>query len=200
MSENTIRYPEIVVRTFTKQIGIEKIFKNDYPVWIEIGFGVGKFFLSLAKTYPEINLIGIEHNLSRYHRMKKKITKLGLKNTYIISTDASMAIKYLFSPESIDRLFVNFPDPWQKGKHEKNRLLTTEFILSAHTILKNNSVLRIVTDVQKYAQKVKETLDKSYIFSGVKTNDIDLPTTTFQDRFIAQNLPIYEMIYKKIGV
>ncbi len=198
MTTNTIRYPEILIRTFTQQLCTQEIFDNNQPLWMEIGFGVGNFFLSLAKSHPEVNFIGIEHNRHRYRRMIKKIKQDNFQNRYIINVDAFFAMKYLFKPESIDRLFINFPDPWQKGKHEKNRLLTNGFVLSVHTMLKKNSVLRIVTDVQKYAGKVKLILDESHLFSSVKNSDIELPTTTFQDRFIAKKLPIYEMIYKKI--
>jgi len=198
MTTNTTHYPEILIRTFTRRLYAREIFANNQPLWVEIGFGVGKFFLSLAKSHPEINFIGMEHNLSRYYRMIKKIKRDKLRNTYVINVDAFPAMKYLFESESIDRLFINFPDPWQKGKHEKNRLLTNDFILSVDTILKKNSVLRIVTDVQKYAQKIKSTIDDSQLFSSIENSDIALPTTIFQDRFIAKKLPIYEMIYKKI--
>lgn len=198
MTTNTTRYPEILIRTFTQQLYTQEIFDNNQPLWMEIGFGVGKFFLSLARSYPEVNFIGIEYNLSRYHRMIKKIKRDNLRSTYVINVDALLAMKYLFEPESIDRLFINFPDPWQKGKHEKNRLLTNGFVLSVHTILKKNSVLRIVTDVQKYAQKVKCMMDDSHLFSCAENSNIELPTTTFQDRFTAKKLPIYEVIYKKI--
>ncbi len=196
---NIINPPEIIVKTFTEKLDLPVIFGNSNPCWLEIGFGVGKFFLNLAKKYPDMNLVGIEYCKFRYLKMKKKIADLDIENIRIINVDASVGIKYLFHDNVFERVFVNFPDPWPKTRHEKYRLLGEEFVYDLSRCLKPDAKVRVLTDVESYSKKI----NKSMLVGGHFNHsthflpEIESITTTFQDRFESKNLPVYKMLFVK---
>ena len=196
---NTLKQPEIIVKTFRKRINPQDWFADNKPVWLEIGFGVGDFLLKLSENNPDITFIGIELDQYRYYRMRDKISKNRLNNVWIINIDADLAISHLFAENSIDRIFINFPDPWPKNRHWKNRIFTMEFIENLTFIMKPGAIVRIQTDVESYSQHVGNFLN----IHGSLTKldkfepDIDLPRTTFEGRFIKLGMPVYRLIYMK---
>ena len=196
---NTLNKPEIIVKTFRKRINPAGWLSDGKPVWLEIGFGVGDFLLSLAESKPEISFIGIELDQYRYFKMRDKIKKKNIRNLWIININAELAIGYLFSEKSIDRVFINFPDPWPKNRHWKNRLFTMEFIDNLIYIMKPGAVVRIQTDVQSYAGHVNNFLNIHNELTKLDKfePDITLPRTTFEGRFIKLGMPVYRLIYKK---
>ncbi|MDX9701660.1 MAG: tRNA (guanosine(46)-N7)-methyltransferase TrmB [Candidatus Auribacterota bacterium] len=198
-SYNTVSEPEIIVKTFTRQVIPDEVFGSPNPVWLEIGFGVGKFFLNLAERFPDINILGIEHNPYRYFKMCEKILRLNIHNVRIINIDAPMAVRYLLPAGSLSGVFINFPDPWPKSKHEKNRLFSSFFIRDLARCMGPGAVVRIQTDVDWYAEHIAEYMLLENLFYCVERfePDIKFPTTTFQDRFIRQGIPYYTQLFKK---
>lgn len=197
---NSVKNHEIIVKTFTRQLDVTGMFPARQPLWIEIGFGVGKFFLSLAQAHPDINFMGIEYNLSRYYKMLDKLSVRDLHNVRLTNTDAVMSIRYLIPDQSIDRVFINFPDPWPKTKHEKNRLFSLYFIRDLARCVKPDALVRVQTDVESYANHIRDYMVLENLFETVDRfePDIPLPATTFQDRFIGLNIPYYTMVFKRI--
>lgn len=197
--DNIINPHEIIVKTFTAKLALNKIFSNDNPCWLEIGFGVGKFFLTLAVKYPDVNFIGIEYSKFRYFKMKKKIVEKDLKNIRIMNVDASVGVKYLFHENTFEFVFINFPDPWPKSRHEKNRLLAPEFAVDLSRSLKPDALVRVLTDVRTYSKQISESMTGSGCFERISRfiPEIEKVTTTFQDRFESKNLPVYKMMFIK---
>jgi tRNA (guanine-N7-)-methyltransferase len=189
--------PEIKITTFTKPLNIPVLFSNTNPVWLEIGFGVGNFLLELAKTYPSINFMGIEHNKSRYRRMAEKIVKYGIRNIKIMDVDAQLAVQHLLEDESIDRIFIQFPDPWPKNRHEKYRLFNMDFVRNLAKCLKQGGKIRVLTDAKPYFQYITTIMFADDLFSD-STMDGQFPVTTFEQRFIRKNIPYYEQIAMRV--
>ncbi len=198
---NKVNKPEIIVKTFTRQLDLNEIFDITQPVWLEIGFGVGKFFLELAQRFPEKNFLGIEHNPYRYFRLREKIMRESLTNVRIMSIDAPMTVQHLLPESSIDRVLINFPDPWPKSKHEKNRLFGLSFIRYLARCMAPNAIARIQTDVDWYAKHIGEYMLLENLFERVDRFDPDIkfPTTTFEERFIHQKIPYYPQLFQKRG-
>jgi len=197
LMNNTLNKPEIIVKTFRKRINPADCLADGKPVWLEIGFGVGDFLLSLAKTKPDITLIGIELDQYRYYRMRDKIKKNGLTNLWIINIDADLAVEHLFEQNSADKVFINFPDPWPKNRHWKNRIFKMDFIDNLTVLLKPGGVLRIQTDVLSYAEHVNNFLGIHESLSKMDSFGSELPRTTFEGRFIKLGMPVYRLIYEK---
>lgn len=122
-----------------------KVFSNNNPIHIEIGMGKGKFILELARKNPNINYIGIEKFSSVLYRAIERATEYELENVYFIRMDAIELI-YIFAEEEVDKIYLNFSDPWPKDRHAKRRLTSKEFFKIYDRILKKGSNVEFKTD------------------------------------------------------
>ena len=111
----------------------KKVFGNAHPVHIEIGMGKGQFLLALARRNPEINYIGIERYSSVLLRAVEKYEKLSadmqkpLPNIRFICMDAR-EITEVFAPGEVEKIYLNFSDPWPKARHARRRLTSSDFL------------------------------------------------------------------------
>lgn len=122
-----------------------EIFENEHPIRIEIGMGKGKFIHTMAKLHPEINYVGIEKYSSVLLRAIQKMEEEELPNLKFIRMDAE-DINSVFGPEEVDRIYLNFSDPWPKDRHAKRRLPSREFLARYDVILKKGGKLEFKTD------------------------------------------------------
>lgn len=120
-------------------------FGNDYPIHIEIGMGKGKFIMQLAQANPQINYIGIEKYSSVLLRALEKREGTELKNLYFIRYDAEY-LNEIFAKDEIDRIYLNFSDPWPKDRHAKRRLTSKEFLARYNLCLKQEGEVMFKTD------------------------------------------------------
>lgn len=176
-AENLIYNNKSVIKEPFKNKGkIKDIFGNTMNIEIEIGMGKGNFLITKAIDNPNINYIGIEKYASTLLGVAKKIDDLGLKNIKIICADA-INIEEIFDRE-IDKLYLNFSDPWPKKRHEKRRLTSDKFLKKYENIFKKNKIIELKTDndeffdyslsqFKKYEYKIIET--NRNVFSNYKT-------------------------------
>jgi tRNA (guanine-N7-)-methyltransferase len=123
----------------------KSVFGNDNPVHIEVGMGKGKFITSLAGLNPDINYIGIEKYSSVLYRALEKMESLNLPNLLFIRMDAE-DICDVFAPYEVDRIYLNFSDPWPKDRHAKRRLTSKEFFKRYDKILVPDGRVEFKTD------------------------------------------------------
>ena len=105
----------------------QDIFQNTGPLHLEIGTGKGRFILELAQRHPEINYIGIEKFSSVLLRGVERQNELELPNLRFIRGEAEIITEY-FARGEIDRIYLNFSDPWPKKRNAKRRLCSHEFL------------------------------------------------------------------------
>jgi len=117
--------------------------------YVELGSGSGMHLLRLAQANPELLCIGLEIRFKRAFKTGEKAERLGLDNLIVFRTDAKQ-ISTLFEPGSVSAFFVNYPDPWDKRKWLKNRLLNADLLKTMHTCLGPHGFLRYKTDHQEY--------------------------------------------------
>lgn len=122
-----------------------KLFGNDNPIHIEVGMGKGKFITTLAGLNPDINYIGIEKYSSVLYRALEKMDALKLTNLYFIRMDAE-DICDVFEENEIDKIYLNFSDPWPKDRHAKRRLTSKEFFGRYDKILIPDGTVEFKTD------------------------------------------------------
>ena len=120
-------------------------FGNDHPLYLEIGTGKGRFITTLAMQNPDINYIGIEKFSSVLIRALEKQNELQLPNLIFIRMEAEH-ICDVFAEGEIDRIYLNFSDPWPKDRHAKRRLTSTPFFDRYNTILAKDGVVEFKTD------------------------------------------------------
>lgn len=123
----------------------KEVFGNDNPIRIEVGMGKGKFIYQLAKINPDVNYIGIEKYSSVLLRALQKMESEPLTNLLFIRMDAE-EIAEVFGKEEIDRIYLNFSDPWPKDRHAKRRLPSGEFLKRYDSFLKKDGILEFKTD------------------------------------------------------
>lgn len=148
-AEKTIQEHSAVIKRPEDQRGCwRQVFGNKQPLRIEIGMGKGQFILNMAKTCPNINFVGIERYTSVLLRAVEKFDTeefRELKNVRFICMDARK-IEEVFAPDEVDRIYLNFSDPWPKAKHARRRLTSTEFLERYKIVLKPDGRLEFKTD------------------------------------------------------
>ncbi len=138
-SDFVIQNPESMKGTW------KELFGNKNPLHIEIGMGKGKFIYEMAALHPEINYIGIEKYSSVLLRAIQKMETTPLDNLRFIRMDAEN-ITEVFAKEEVDKIYLNFSDPWPKDRHAKRRLPSKEFLARYNEFLKKDGVLEFKTD------------------------------------------------------
>ena len=124
-----------------------EFFGNDNPIRIEVGMGKGKFIMELAQMNPDINYVGIERYSSVLLRGLQKRAELELSNIYFMCVDAK-GLSEIFAPEEVERIYLNFSDPWPKDRHAKRRLTSPEFMKVYDQILRKDGTVEFKTDNQ----------------------------------------------------
>lgn len=122
-----------------------ELFGNDHPLHIEIGMGKGRFPHTLAGQNPHINYIGIEKYSSVLLRAIQKMEEQELPNLLFIRMDAE-EIAEVFAEHEVDRIYLNFSDPWPKDRHARRRLPSRQFLERYDRILKPQGRLEFKTD------------------------------------------------------
>lgn len=120
-------------------------FSNNNPIHIEIGMGKGNFIIQLAQENPNINYIGIEKYSSVLIRAIEKCAQLELKNLRFIRMEAEY-IEDVFEKSEVDKIYLNFSDPWPKDRHAKRRLTSKQFFARYNNIVKEDGVVEFKTD------------------------------------------------------
>lgn len=121
-------------------------FKSYY---LEIGFGGGEHLLSLARAHPEIGFIGCEPFVNGMAKMLSAISNEKLDNIRVYDSDALMLLKAL-KPESFDRVYLLYPDPWPKRRQHKRRFVSHETLDLITRALKRDGEFRFASDIDHY--------------------------------------------------
>lgn len=162
------------------------IFKNNNPLHLEIGMGKGNFIIEMAKSYPDINFIGVEKYESVIARAAQKLECLELDNVRIICMDASK-LDEVFGKE-VDEIYLNFSDPWPKNRHFKRRLTYETYLKIYDKLFKKDASITIKTDNDKFFESTLVSLNNyGYVFDKVSLDlwneDIFSPKTEYEQKF-----------------
>ncbi len=107
---------------------LEEKIKSDQPMVFEVGCGHGHWLTSYAESHPGHFCIGVDVLTRRIELAKAKVAKRRLENILFLKAEALEALEAIPAPESLEAIFVLFPDPWPKKRHQKNRLIQDEFL------------------------------------------------------------------------
>ena len=183
---------------------MRELFENDHPLYIEIGIGKGKFIMELASLHPEINFIGIEKYSSVLLRAIQKMEQNELPNLKFIRMDAE-DITDVFEKEEVDKIYLNFSDPWPKDRHAKRRLPSKEFLERYDLILKREGKLEFKTDNRDLFDFALEQLPLAGWEAEKVTFDLHHEPemnegnimTEYEEKFSAQGNPICKYIISR---
>lgn len=178
-----------------------EVFGNDHPLRLEVGMGKGQFIMELASQNPGINYIGIEMYSSVLIRALQKMAEEELPNLKFLRIDAR-TLPECFAKDEVDRIYLNFSDPWPKDRHAKRRLTSRQFLARYNEILKPDGVIEFKTDNRPLfdfsLEEVREagwqlllcTYDLHHEEELMKDNIM----TEYEAKFSAKGNPIYKMI------
>lgn len=203
-SREVIAESAYVVHEEEKRAGCwHKIFGNDHPVHIEIGMGKGKFIMALAKANPHMNYVGIEKYSSVLIRALDKMEREEepLKNLYFIRMDAEN-ITSVFAKDEVNRIYLNFSDPWPKDRHAKRRLTSKEFFARYDKILSQEGQVEFKTDNRLLFDFSVESVKEAGWQLVAVTYDLHhdetlMPgniMTEYEERFSSLGNPIHKLI------
>jgi tRNA (guanine-N7-)-methyltransferase len=144
----------------------ESFFGNEQPVNIEYCSGNGTWIANQALKNPHINYVAIEKKFMRVRKIWSKIKNLNLQNLIVVCGEAFFATKSFFPADSINDVFVNFPDPWPKKRHAKNRLFQPAFIKEMSRIMQKGRTLTFVTDDHLFSDEVISFFNDSSDFKS----------------------------------
>ena len=164
----------------------QSVFNNDNPIHLEIGMGKGNFIIEMAKTYKDINFIGLELHTNVIARAAKKLENLDLPNLKLINVNA-LELGDIFDKE-ISLVYLNFSDPWPKKRNAKRRLTSENFLKLYDNLFIGEKVIRQKTDNQQlfessiisltnYGYKIDE------ISLDLHSTDIDNIETEYEQKF-----------------
>ena len=176
-------------------------FGNDQPIHIEIGMGKGKFLMTMAAQHPEINYIGIERYTSVLLRAVQKMEENPLPNLLFICMDAA-DLPEMFDRGEVDRIYLNFSDPWPKDRHARRRLPSREFLARYDQILRKDGWLEFKTDNRGLFDFALEELEpagwKAQQVTYDLHNDPEMSAgnvmTEYEEKFSSKGNPICKYI------
>ncbi|MCQ2609325.1 MAG: tRNA (guanosine(46)-N7)-methyltransferase TrmB, partial [Lachnospiraceae bacterium] len=179
-------------------IDTKDIFQNDKPTYLELGMGKGSFIIDNAIKYQDINFIGIEkyatvvlYALKNYKDLSKDYD---IKNLKMMCFDIKDILTYL-KEKSIDKIYLNFSDPWPKKRHENRRLTSKYFLDIYKKLLKDNATIEFKTDnVSLFDYSIESFKDNSYNIQYM-THDL----YSDKDAMISNIQTEYEKKFSKKG-
>ncbi|MDF2801102.1 MAG: tRNA ((7)-)-methyltransferase [Anaerocolumna sp.] len=193
-SREEIAVNEFVVHEPEKLKGNWKgYFENNNPIHIEIGMGKGRFICQLAKENPGINYIGIEKYSSVLLRAIEKRKVMDIKNLMFIRFDADY-INDIFEKDEIDRIYLNFSDPWPKDRHAKRRLTSKEFFSRYDKFLiKEGEVIFKTDNSDLFAFSLEQVVEAGWI---LRNHTFDLHHSEYMEGNVMTE---YEEKFSSIG-
>lgn len=204
-SKEYIAASNFVIHDETERKGkVREYFSNDKPIRIEIGMGKGQFIYEMAKQNPDINFVGIEKYSSVLLRAIQKMEEEPLPNLIFIRMDAE-DITDVFDAGEVDKIYLNFSDPWPKDRHAKRRLESRQFLKRYETILKDAGFIEFKTDNNDLFDFALEEVEAAGWKMIAFTRDLHADEklcegnimTEYEAKFSAMGNPINKYIIQK---
>ena len=179
------------------------VFGEKRPLFLEVGMGKGRFLMDMARLHPERNYVGIEMYDSVLLRAVQKREQLeeDLPNLYFIRMDARN-LPDVFEKGEVDKIYLNFSDPWPKERHAKRRLTSCQFLERYDKILAPEGTVEFKTDNRPLFEFSLEEVKEAGWILDASTFDLHHDAklmegnvmTEYEEKFSRAGNPIHKMI------
>jgi len=183
----------------------QTLFKKEAPLYVEFGAGKGSFIINTAATLPEANFLAFERNSKVVFKSIAKLEEVPHDNFFIVCADVTN-LRDIFADHSVDRIYLNFSDPWPKERHAKRRLTHRGFLEKYKEVLRNNGEIHFKTDNDDlFAFSVEEFKENGWELLVVTTDlhNSDYVDgnvmTEYEEKFSSQGKNINKLIAKYKG-
>jgi tRNA (guanine-N7-)-methyltransferase len=204
-ADTYIENSEYVVQDEKSKKGLwSEVFGRKAPLHIEVGMGKGQFMMELALRNPDINYVGIEMYSSVLLRAVQKMEENPMDNLRFIRMDAR-EIEEVFDKGEVDKIYLNFSDPWPKDRHAKRRLPSRQFLARFDLILKKDGNLEFKTDNKDLFDFAVEEVEPAGWKIDAITYDLHHDEvmnegnilTEYEEKFSSKGNPIYKYIISR---
>lgn len=187
-----------------KTYDFTKVFKRTAPLIVEIGFGNGSSLAEMAETNPDFDYIGIEVHRPGVGHLMMLLENKGLQNVRIYHHDAIEILEQKVPDNTLTGVHLFFPDPWQKRRHHKRRIVRPSFVALLNKKLKTSGYFHTATDWEHYAKDMLTILSSA---SGLSNTSKDKkycqrpeyrPLTKFESRGLRLGHGVWDLIFKKL--
>ncbi len=182
----------------------QEIFGNDHPCRLEIGSGKGRFIVELAARNPDINYIGMDKYSSVLIRALAKQEEAELPNLRFLCYDAEL-LGNVFEKGELDRIYLNFSDPWPKERHARRRLPSKEYLRLYDQLLPAEGIIEFKTDNRALFDFAVEEVAESVFQIDALTYDLHRDSvlnegnimTEYEEKFSVKGNPICKYILSR---
>lgn len=173
------------------------------PLMVEIGAGRGEALAALAQAHQDANVVAFEVFVPAVASTLSLLAREGVQNARVVLADGARGLARLFRPGELSQLWTFFPDPWQKARHHKRRLVGQEFAALAVSRLGAGAHWRLATDWEDYALTMRGVLDAtpgllpapSTAQDGWAPRYDDRPLTKYEARGVDAGRRIFDLDY-----
>lgn len=175
---------------------------NSKPVYAELGCGKGGFAAQAALAHPEINWIAMDIKSEMLavgrRTIEKAFTEAGrqVNNLKLVSHNISLITEAFSAEDTVDRIYINFCNPWPRGKHNKRRLTHTRQLMQYRTFLKDNGEIRFKTDDDMLFEESIPYFEESGFEITYITRD--LHASDWEENFVTEHEKMFTEEGKKI--
>lgn len=188
----------------------EAVFGSSGPLTLEIGLGKDTHLAEVAERHPEQRFVGLEISRKKFDMVLKKLGRRGgPENLRLLHADATRVLEAAFPPAGLERVYLLFPDPWPKVRHERRRIIAPEFLSRLLTRMAPGATLEIRTDNEQYLEQIVEVLSaepglrnrvpeeegKPYLLEPLDA-ERHVPTL-FERKFRERGLPIHHFYFAR---
>lgn len=186
--------PWQVMQPETMQGKWRDLYPQCSALWVEIGCGKGKFTVETAQANPDVLMIAVERCREAMVMAMEKAKEMELKNVFFVDMDVAL-MEGCFAPGEIDRMFINFPDPWPRSKNAKRRLTYRKFLRMYSRVIRENGEIHFKTDNAKLFEFSVEELELVGLPTKNLTRDLHANgpvgiMTGYEEKFYALGTPI----------
>ncbi len=198
-------WPGVGVEFSGEKLDLPDLFGNHNPVFLEIGFGNGDSLAQMAFAHPDNNYLGIEVHSPGIGHLLLKIDELGLSNIRIIRHDAVEVLARGIGDAELAGVFLFFPDPWHKKRHQKRRILQPDLVSQLSRTIRPGGIFHAATDWEDYAEHMLAVLsDGDQSFSNTagrgrfSSRPGDRPLTKFEQRGQRLGHDVWDLIFQRL--
>ena len=184
-------------------LALDSVFGRSNEKVLEIGFGMGKSLVEMAKAAPGKDFIGIEVHRPGVGACLSDAANQQVKNLKVFEHDAVEILEHTIADNSLDTVQLFFPDPWHKKRHHKRRIVQAEFVQLLRRKLKPGGVFHMATDWENYAEHMLEVMQGASGFANMSADNSYVarpehrPLTKFEQRGQRLGHGVWDLMFKK---
>lgn len=197
-------WPVMGVEFQAEPLDFPSLFNREGPVTLEIGFGMGASLVTMAKTNPHHNYLGIEVHLPGVGACLGLANEMGVDNLKVMCHDAVEVLEQMIPDNSLTMVQLFFPDPWHKARHNKRRIVQAPFAELVKSKLKLGGVFHMATDWEPYAEHMLEVMSELEGYKNQSENNDYVPrpdsrpVTKFEQRGQRLGHGVWDLMFERV--